>query len=168
MLDNIRSPYAQNAIRTFGLAYRQDNAIIPEAFYSENQINDRYITRNMVFLGVVGLKDPIRPEVPAAIKKIQRAGVKVRMITDVVIETAMANAKECGILDKNCKEEYDVMEGNDFSTKVQYFVELKNVTVRDIRRRPLSLLHIGNIINSLDILLFSSISNICYSHCSSN
>ena len=114
-------PYARETLRTIGLAYRQDNAIIPEAFYHEDKMDESYVTSNMVFLGIVGIKDPIRPEVPKAVKTVQRAGVKVRMVTGDNVETAMAIAKECGILDKNFvrrEGEYYVMEGNDFAKQV--------------------------------------------------
>jgi magnesium-transporting ATPase (P-type) len=121
MKRDIVLPYARDTLRTIGLAYRQDNGLFPEAFYYEDKMDEKYITSNMVFLGVVGIKDPIRPEVPAAVKIVQRAGVKVRMVTGDNIETAMAIAKECGILDKNFQRregEYYVMEGNDFAKQV--------------------------------------------------
>lgn len=45
-----------------------------------------------------GIKDPVRPEVPDAVKAVQTAGVVVRMVTGDHIETAKFIARECGIL----------------------------------------------------------------------
>ena len=114
-------PYSKDALRTIGLAYRQDSSILPEAFFHEEQADESYITNGMVFLGVVGLKDPVQPEVPRAVKSVKRAGVKVRLITGDNVETAIAIAKDCGILDKNFvrrEGEYYVMEGDDFAKQV--------------------------------------------------
>ena len=114
-------PYSKDALRTIGLAYRQDSSILPEAFFHEEQADERYITSGMVFLGVVGFKDPVRPEVPRAVKSVKRAGVKVRLITGDNVETAIVIAKDCGILDKDFvrrEGEHYVMEGNDFAKQV--------------------------------------------------
>lgn len=51
-----------------------------------------------VLISVVGIKDPVRPEVPLAIKKCQQAGITVRMVTGDNISTATTIAKECGLL----------------------------------------------------------------------
>ena len=48
-------------------------------------------------LCVVGIKDPVRKEVPAAVATCQRAGIRVRMVTGDNIHTARHIAQECGI-----------------------------------------------------------------------
>jgi Ca2+-transporting ATPase len=50
-----------------------------------------------VWLGLVGLADPIRPEVPAAVRECHRAGIRVAMITGDYPATAQAVAKEAGL-----------------------------------------------------------------------
>ena len=64
---------------------------------------------------MVGIKDPIREAVPGAVKKCNEAGVRVRMITGDNPATAVAIAKEAGILEagwsKKGKEDYTVMTG---------------------------------------------------------
>ena len=47
---------------------------------------------------IVGIKDIIRPEVPRAVAQCQRAGITVRMVTGDNKITALAIAKECGII----------------------------------------------------------------------
>jgi Ca2+ transporting ATPase len=53
---------------------------------------------NLTFLGVMGIIDPIREGVPRAIRQCNRAGVDVRMVTGDHKATAVAIAKDCGIL----------------------------------------------------------------------
>ena len=52
---------------------------------------------NFKFVGLVGLADPIRPSVPAAVKECQTAGIKVIMITGDYPATAMAIARQAGL-----------------------------------------------------------------------
>lgn len=51
-----------------------------------------------ICIGILGIKDVIRDEVEEAIRKCQRAGIKVRMVTGDNPITAVAIAKECGII----------------------------------------------------------------------
>lgn len=52
---------------------------------------------DMTFLGIVGVVDPVRCEVPEAVRIANKAGIQVIEITGDCIETAIAVAKECGI-----------------------------------------------------------------------
>ena len=61
-------------------------------------------------VAVVGIQDPIRPEVPGAIAKCQRAGITVRMVTGDNIDTARAIARRCGIM----TDAHEAMEGSAF------------------------------------------------------
>lgn len=65
---------------------------------------------DMVLDGIVGIADPLRPEVPDAIRKCQRAGITVRMVTGDNLATAVAIAKEAGIF----TEGGVAMEGAEF------------------------------------------------------
>lgn len=71
---------------------------------------------------MVGIKDPIREQVPHAVKQCFEAGVRVRMITGDNPETAIAIAKEAGILETNWVKkgptDYTVMTGAEFRTFV--------------------------------------------------
>lgn len=66
---------------------------------------------------MVGIKDPLRDGIREAVEKCYTAGVKVRMVTGDNKNTAVAIAKEAGILAKDWEPsegDYTVMEGKEF------------------------------------------------------
>lgn len=69
---------------------------------------------NVIFIGLLAIKDRVRKEVPQAIREVKGAGVKIIMITGDNKETARAIAKECGIIDSYNKNDV-VLDGNDLS-----------------------------------------------------
>ena len=137
LVDTVVTPYAKKQLRTIALAYKVGD-FDPEYFFEDSHPNESYITSDLVFLSVVGIKDPIRPEVPKAVKQVQRAGVKVRMVTGDNVDTAISIAKDCGILAKAFERksgEYVVMEGSQFEKMVGGLVddaEGNGKTVRDM------------------------------------
>jgi calcium-translocating P-type ATPase len=64
------------------------------------EANDLYagLEEEMIFLGLVGLEDPPRQEVPGAIRKCHEAGIKVIMVTGDHPQTAVAIAREIGLV----------------------------------------------------------------------
>ena len=52
----------------------------------------------IIIVGLMGIEDPVRPEVPPAVELCQMAGVKVRMVTGDNIMTARSIARQCKIL----------------------------------------------------------------------
>lgn len=68
---------------------------------------------------IFGIWDIVRPEVPGAVKQIQRAGVTVRMVTGDNIVTARAIAVKCNILTEDeKKDDRCCMEGPAFYEKM--------------------------------------------------
>ena len=59
------------------------------------------LANNLTVFGMVGIKDPLRDGIEEAVSKCRRAGVTVRMITGDNLNTAVAIAKEAGILETN-------------------------------------------------------------------
>ena len=57
-----------------------------------------FLEKDLVFLGLTGMIDPVRPEVKAAIEECNRAGIRAVMITGDHKDTAVAIAKELGII----------------------------------------------------------------------
>ncbi|KAM5344105.1 hypothetical protein ACJ41O_012642 [Fusarium nematophilum] len=91
--------YAERSLRTIGLVYGNFEQWPPAHARLEEDGNVDFgsILFNLTYLGVVGIQDPVRPGVPAAVKKAQHAGVTVRMVTGDNMMTAKAIATECCI-----------------------------------------------------------------------
>ncbi|KAJ6782727.1 hypothetical protein PWT90_04997 [Aphanocladium album] len=103
--------YASMSLRTIGLVYRDYPEWPPaEAEVVDGEVQFASLLKGLVFVGVIGIQDPVRPGVPDAVKKAQHAGVKVRMVTGDNVITAQAIATECGIY----TEGGVVMEGPKF------------------------------------------------------
>ena len=64
---------------------------------SNEDLKENELPEDMTFLGIIGVVDPVREEVPQAVKMAHEAGIQVIEITGDCIETAVAVAKECGI-----------------------------------------------------------------------
>ncbi|KAF3036257.1 plasma membrane calcium [Didymella keratinophila] len=109
---NTISEFANRSLRTIGLVY-QEYTQWPPAHAGATEtgsVDFETILRDLVFFGVVGIQDPVRPGVPEAVRKAQGAGVTVRMVTGDNMQTARAIATECNIY----TEGGVVMEGPEF------------------------------------------------------
>jgi Ca2+-transporting ATPase len=81
---------ASQALRVLGMAMRQfDHA--PDGYTATA------LERKLTFLGLVGMKDPIRPEAKTAVEACQAAGIRTVMITGDHKDTAIAIARDLGI-----------------------------------------------------------------------
>ncbi|URE13268.1 Ca2+-ATPase N terminal autoinhibitory domain [Musa troglodytarum] len=97
--------FANEALRTLCLAYME----IDKSFSADEQIPvDGYTC-----IGIVGIKDPVRPGVKESVAVCRSAGITVRMVTGDNINTAKAIARECGIL----TDDGVAIEGPDFRKK---------------------------------------------------
>ncbi len=102
------SKLTDNAMRTIGLAYKSLTV-------NHKELSDE-IVNNLVFVGAVGMIDPPRPEARRSVIKAQKAGIRVIMTTGDHKGTALAIAKEVGIV-KNKEEgaytEADLLKMSD-------------------------------------------------------
>ncbi|RMZ78749.1 hypothetical protein DV737_g3741, partial [Chaetothyriales sp. CBS 132003] len=99
-LTDIVANYASRSLRTIALLYRDFDTWPPRgavAADNKKQADFDKVFKDMVFLGVVGIQDPLRPGVTQAVHDCQSAGVFVRMVTGDNIMTAKAIAAECSI-----------------------------------------------------------------------
>ena len=69
--------------------------------YSESAMTESVINDDVVIIGLVGIRDDVRQEAKEAIDEVQRAGIQVVMITGDRLETAIAIAKDTGLLKAN-------------------------------------------------------------------
>ncbi|XP_052478091.1 calcium-transporting ATPase 2, plasma membrane-type isoform X3 [Gossypium raimondii] len=99
--------FANEALRTLCLAYLE----LKNGFSSDNAIP----VSGYTCLGIVGIKDPVRPGVKESVAICRTAGITVRMVTGDNINTAKAIARECGIL----TDDGIAIEGPDFREKSQ-------------------------------------------------
>ncbi len=66
--------------------------------YSEKALAENTINDDIVIIGLVGIRDDVRPEARDAIRQVRDAGIQVVMITGDRLETAVAIAKDAGLL----------------------------------------------------------------------
>ena len=112
VLQHIISTYASRSLRTIALLYRDFETWPPRGCRKgeDGQAVFEDVFKEMTFLGVVGIQDPLRPGVTQAVVDCKRAGVFVRMVTGDNIQTAKAVAAECGILTQGG----EAIEGPEF------------------------------------------------------
>lgn len=88
----INSNLAQEGFRNLAFAYKKLDE-------PPQEINAQAIEKDLVFVGLMGLTDPPRPEVYAALETCKKAHIKVVMITGDHKLTAQAIAKDIGLID---------------------------------------------------------------------
>ena len=115
----VNEKMATEALRILGMAYRE----LPDTM---QQFNEKNVERDLVFVGLEGMIDPPREEATKAIVLCKKAGIKNVMITGDHKLTAIAIAKELGMmkgskreialtgaeLDELSDEEYEKMVGD--------------------------------------------------------
>jgi Ca2+ transporting ATPase len=115
---NAIEEYANNAMRTVIFAYKD----LPNSINIDSISQDEI---GLTFVGLVGIEDPLRDEVPGAIAKCKSAGVDVKMVTGDNLNTAIAIAKNCNIIREEDRDptsgeplENVAMTGPDFRRRV--------------------------------------------------
>ena len=109
---------ADRALRVLAVAQKQLSA--PPAVYESDAVEC-----DLCFVGLVGMIDPVRPEVKAAIEECRRAGIRPIMITGDHRDTAVAIAKELGIITDASQAitgaDLDKISDEQFATDVQKY-----------------------------------------------
>ena len=105
---------AKNALRVLGMAYKDSNSEVNENLES-----------SLIYIGMVGMIDPPRPEVKSAIDKCKTAGIKTVMITGDHKITAIAIAKALGILEDESEAttgpEVEKMTQEELEERVKHY-----------------------------------------------
>ena len=105
---------AKDALRVLAMAYK-------ELDHEPDEQEMSQIESDLIFIGMVGMIDPPREEVKVAVEKCKTAGIKTVMITGDHKMTAVAIAKELGIL----KEETEAITGAELEEMSQEELEKK-------------------------------------------
>jgi len=89
----------RDALRVLGVAYRTEK----EVPYHEGELKVHELERDLVFVGLIGMIDPARPEVKPALQEASDAGIRTVMITGDYPNTARAIAETIGLLNPGHK-----------------------------------------------------------------
>lgn len=103
LLDQKIDELAGKAMRVLAFGYSEQGLV-------ENTIHD-----DIVIIGLVGIRDDVRPEAKEAIREVQNAGIQVVMITGDRLETAQAIAKDAGLLTSDMDRVISSAELNQMS-----------------------------------------------------
>ena len=130
LVKQIIDRYAKLALRTIALAYKDIEKDQNGERHSEpidEDIKDIEKT-DLILIGILGIQDVIRSEVPDAVETCQNAGIAVRMITGDNIVTAQAIAVDCKIIKKEEMGDPQVcMEGPEFYRDMGGLIEVNGV-----------------------------------------
>ena len=115
-IQNVLEEMSSQALRVLALAMKTDGT--KEELLQEEEL---------IFLGLVGMKDPIRPEAKDAVTKFKKASVQTVMITGDHAKTALAIAQELGI----ARKAKECMTGEELEnlTDIELGNRLKEVRV---------------------------------------
>lgn len=117
---------SDRALRVLGLAVK---------YFKEAPDVNEELEKDMQFIGLVGMIDPARPEVKAAIAEAKKAGIRTVMITGDHIKTASAIARELGILQDGQKavasEELSRMSDQELFEHIEEYSVYARVAPKD-------------------------------------
>lgn len=102
--------YQNQAMRTLGFAYKYVDGD------GENSIEELAASKDLIFLGIAGISDPVRPDVPDAVKQCLNAGVGVKIVTGDTYGTAKEIGRQIGIWDDTVDTDLNIIGGIDFES----------------------------------------------------
>lgn len=114
--------YQQQAMRTLGFAYQ----VLEDC--DEAIDKDKLIAKNLTFLGIVAISDPVRKDVPSAVKECMDAGISVKIVTGDTPGTAKEIGRQIGLWKDNDTER-NIMTGPAFAA----------LSVEELKKRVLDL-----------------------------
>ena len=101
--------YQSQAMRTLGFAYQ-------ELGKNESAIADgKVVAANLTFLGIVAISDPVRLDVPDAVKEVTDAGIKVKIVTGDTPGTAKEIGRQIGLWDDKTDTNRNIIVGTEFA-----------------------------------------------------
>lgn len=111
--------YQNQAMRTLGFAYQE---LKPGDKTIEN---GKIVAENLTFLGIVAISDPVRSDVPVAVKDVLDAGIKVKIVTGDTPGTAKEIGRQIGLWDDSRDTDRNWITGPDF----------ENLSDEELKRR---------------------------------
>ncbi|MDE6257056.1 MAG: calcium-translocating P-type ATPase, PMCA-type, partial [Muribaculaceae bacterium] len=101
--------YQNMAMRTLGFAYQE----FQEGY---NTIRDGNVAaENLTFLGIVAISDPVRADVPDAVKEVMDAGIQVKIVTGDTPGTAKEIGRQVGLWNDATDGDENIITGTEFA-----------------------------------------------------
>lgn len=108
-IDALLLGYQNQAMRTLGFAWQK----LSED--EEGIENGQLTARNLTFAGVVAISDPVRLDVPDAVKEVQDAGIKVKIVTGDTPGTAKEIGRQIGLWNDDTDTDRNIITGTEFA-----------------------------------------------------
>ncbi len=108
-IDALLLEYQNQAMRTLGFAYqvlKPGDRTIEES---------RVVADNLVFLGIAAISDPVRADVPDAVREVTGAGIKVKIVTGDTPGTAKEIGRQIGLWNDETDTEKNIITGTEFA-----------------------------------------------------
>lgn len=101
--------YQNQAMRTLGFAYQEVNE-------GDTAIeNDSVVAENLTFIGIMAISDPVRPDVPFAVKEVIDAGIKVKIVTGDTPGTAKEIGRQIGLWNDATDNDRNITTGPELA-----------------------------------------------------
>lgn len=108
-IDATLQSYQDQAMRTLAFAYQEmtdgDVAIA----------DSKVVADGLVFLGIVAISDPVRPDVPAAVAEVLHAGINVKIVTGDTTATAREIGRQIGLWNPETDSDKNIITGVEFA-----------------------------------------------------
>lgn len=101
--------YQNQAMRTLGFAWQEvtdDQPLIKDS---------KVVAADLTFLGIVAISDPVRADVPAAVREVIDAGIKVKIVTGDTLGTAKEIGRQIGLWNDTADGERNIITGTEFA-----------------------------------------------------
>ncbi|MDE6080840.1 MAG: HAD-IC family P-type ATPase, partial [Muribaculaceae bacterium] len=101
--------YQNQAMRTLGFAYQ----IVEDG--DKTIADNKVVAQNLTFLGIVAISDPVRGDVPDAVKEVIDAGIKVKIVTGDTPGTAKEIGRQIGLWNDSTDTDRNIITGVEFA-----------------------------------------------------
>lgn len=101
--------YQNQAMRTLGFAYQE---------LDENEVaieDGKLVAKNITFLGIVAISDPVRVDVPDAVGEVIDAGIGVKVVTGDTPGTAKEIGRQIGLWNDETDSDRNIITGTEFA-----------------------------------------------------
>ena len=124
--------YQNRAMRTLGFAYQ----VVDDAAQAVD--GNKIVASKLIFIGVAAIADPVRKDVPAAVKECLDAGISVKIVTGDTSGTAKEIARQIGLWDDAKDSERNIITGPEFAALSDKELEERILDFKIISRaRPM-------------------------------